>query len=69
MTMGGLLIIDVLGCSGGWGAAKPQAVSRCARFILVRVFWGGAGGPGLVSPPLLVVSYHLVDWVVWSGVK
>ena len=26
----------VVGVRGFWGAAKPQAVSRCARF-----FWGG----------------------------
>jgi len=38
MTVGGgLLGIYVLRCSGGWGAAKPQAVSRSARFFVCVV--------------------------------
>jgi len=34
--LGGWEVFMVVGVRGFWGAAKPQAVSRCARF-----FWGG----------------------------
>jgi len=45
----------------------------CGAFFRV-LSWGDFGGfgvvrgdRGLVSPRLLVVGYHLVDWMFWDG--
>jgi len=37
LCSGGWEVFVLVGVRGFWGAAKPQAVSRCARFF----FWGG----------------------------
>ena len=74
--MGGLLGIFVLGCMGGWGVAKPQAVSRCARFLdwgfdflLINVFclFVGVVGGDWFGAPGLAVGVFFFEGFLWVG--
>ena len=57
----GLLSIDVLGCAGGWGAAKPQAVYLLREFfgwVRFGVDWGGIWCGFICGWGCLVVLFY-----------